>query len=273
MPVSEEIVAMSEPVVVMGKGTLERGKLYDLDICSVQPDPKQPRKYFDEQALAELKTSIEKHGVLQPVLVRQHGADGFLLVSGERRYQAAKLAGCTTIPAVLTDGEPVEISIVENLLRENLTAIEEAEAIYRLKTRHNYPLKTLSAVLGKSVPTLSEILSLNRLPDAVKNDCRNCPRTARGILVEIAKKRDPAKMMALYAKYKESGLTRGEIRKRQRKARTEDGQHELGFVVDCTKRIKALELARLDPAQRNTLKLDLEKMRVSVCQTINKLVG
>ena len=141
--------------------TYEKGKLYDLALTGVQPDPDQPRKYFDEQALTELKASIEKHGVLQPVLVRQ-GADGaLLLVSGERRYQAAKLANCPTIPAVFTDGEPAEISLVENLLRENLTAIEEAEAIDRLKTQHNYLLSDLSAVLGKSDSTLSEILSLN----------------------------------------------------------------------------------------------------------------
>jgi ParB/RepB/Spo0J family partition protein len=101
----------------------EKGKLYDLNLADVQPDPDQPRKYFDEQALSELKSSIEKHGVLQPVLVRQGAEGGLLLVSGERRYQAAKLARISSIPAVFIDGEPTEISIVENLLRENLTAI------------------------------------------------------------------------------------------------------------------------------------------------------
>ena len=86
-------MADSTPVI------FEKGKLYDLNIAEVQPDPDQPRKYFDEQALSELKASIENHGVLQPVLVRQ-GADGaLLLVSGERRYQASKLAGRATIPA------------------------------------------------------------------------------------------------------------------------------------------------------------------------------
>jgi len=264
-------VVKSEAVAASGKGKHEIGKLYDLDIAEVQPDPKQPRKYFDETALAELKRSIEKHGVLQPVLVRQNGTDGFLLVSGERRYQAAKQAGCATIPAVLTDGEPVEISIVENLLRENLTAIEEAEAIHRLKTRHNYPLKVLSAVLGKSVPILSEILSLNRLPEEVKSDCRNDPKTARGILVEIAKKGVPAKMMALYAKYKESGLTRGEIRKRQRKPKAQDTPMELGFVCTCTERLVALDLTKLEQAQRDPLRADLENMCASAYLLIDKL--
>ena len=90
----------------------EKGKLYDLNIADLRPDPDQPRKYFDEQALVELKASIEKHGVLQPVLVRM-GVDGtLLLVSGERRFQASKLAGCQTIPAVFTDGDPAELSIV-----------------------------------------------------------------------------------------------------------------------------------------------------------------
>ena len=81
-------------------------------------------------------------------------------MSGERRYQASLLAGRETIPAVFTDGEPAEISIVENLLRENLTAIEEAEAIDRLKMQRNYQLSDLTAALGKSDSTLSEILSL-----------------------------------------------------------------------------------------------------------------
>ena len=169
----------------------EKGKLYHLPIANFQHDPDQPRKYVDEQALNELMVSIKKHGVLEPVLFRKGTDGGAMLVSGERRCQAAKLEGWRDIPAVYTDGDPMEISIVENLLRENLTAIEEAEAIDRLKTQHNYELSDLSATLGKSVPILSEILSLNRLPDDVKNDCRNDPKVVRGILVEIARKKTP----------------------------------------------------------------------------------
>ena len=253
--------------------TYEKGKLYDLNIADVQPDPEQPRKYFDEQALAELKASIEKHGVLQPILVRQGADGGLLLVSGERRFQASKLAGCQTIPAVFTDGEPAEISIVENLLRENLTAIEEAEAIDRLKTQHNYLLSDLSAALGKSDSTISEILSLTKLPEEVKNDCRNDPKAARGILVEIAKQRDPAKMTALYTKYKASGLTRGEIRKKQSKPKPADAPVDLGFISSCTERIDALDLTRLDQSQKDTLKLELEKLRSFAYQKLKILKG
>jgi ParB family transcriptional regulator, chromosome partitioning protein len=250
----------------------EKGKLYDLPLEELLPDPEQPRKYFDAVALAELKTSILKHGVLEPVLVRQNGGGPLLLVSGERRYQAAKLAGCATIPALLTDGDPVEISIVENLLRENLTAVEEAEAIDRLKNQHNYQLSDLSAVLGKSDATISEILSLMKLPDEVKSDCRNDPKAIRGILVEIAKQKSTVKMAALYDKYKKSGLTRGEIRKAT-KQKQADAPINLTFITACTDRITALELTKLDDDQKLTLRDLLEKLRSSALKTLHHIVG
>ena len=193
--------------------TYEKGKLYQLSMSQLSPDPEQPRKFFDEQALAELQASIVSHGVLQPVLVREGGEGAFIIVSGERRYQAAKNAGLETIPAILTDGEPAEISIIENLLRENLTAIEEAEAIERLRALHDYGLAELATALGKSDSTISEILTLNRLPAEVKDDCRNDPKAMRSILVLIARQKTAEQMTALYTKYKESGLTVGEVRK------------------------------------------------------------
>ena len=251
----------------------EKGKLYDLPLEELQPDPEQPRKYFDTVALEELKTSIQKHGVLEPVLMRQNGGGPLLLVSGERRYQAAKLAGCATIPALLTDGDPVEISIVENLLRENLTAVEEAEAIDRLKNQHDYQLSDLSAVLGKSDATISDILSLMKLPDEVKSDCRNDPKAIRGILVEIAKQKSTEKMAALYAKYKESGLTRGEIRKATAKQKQADLPINLTFITACTDRITALDLTKLDDDQKLTLRDSLEKLRSSALKTLHHIVG
>jgi ParB family chromosome partitioning protein len=249
----------------------EKGKLYELDITKVQPDPEQPRKYFDEQALTELSASIVSHGVLQPILVRQ-GADGsFIIVSGERRYQATLKAGVATIPAILTDGEPAEISIIENLLRENLTAIEEAEAIERLRAVHDYTLADLGAVLGKAESTMSEILSLNKLPAAVKDDCRNDPKTARGILVAIATQKTPEKMTALYQKYKESGLTRGEIRKKVSKPKPADAPIDLAFVDQFYDKLYALDDTKLSPEQKTALHLNLEKLRSMTYQKMKVL--
>jgi len=251
--------------------TYEKGKLYDLNIADVQPDPDQPRKYFDEQALAELKASIEKHGVLQPVLVRQNTDGVLLLVSGERRFQASKLAGRETIPALFTDGEPTEISIVENLLRENLTAIEEAEALDRLRSQHNYLLSDLSAVLGKSDSTLSEILSLNRLPEEVKSDCRNDPKALKSILALIARQKTPEKMIALYTKYKESGLTCGEVKKKSAKPKPADAPVDLAFVDQFYNRLDLLDVTRLNDEQKTALDTSLVQLRSMAYQKIKQL--
>lgn len=96
----------------------EKGKLYDLDITKVQSDPEQPRKYFDEQALAELTASIASHGVLQPILVREDVGVVFIIVSGERRCQATVKAGLMKIPAILTDGEPADFHYREPAVGE-----------------------------------------------------------------------------------------------------------------------------------------------------------
>lgn len=253
------------------RGSVVKGRLYDLNLSSLRQDPEQPRKYFDEQALAELQTSIARHGVLQPILVRKGSGGAYVIVSGERRYQAAKLAGLATIPAILTEGNPAEISIIENLIRENLTAIEEAEAIDHLRNLNGYQLNDLGTILGKAVSTLSEILSLNRLPDEVKDDCRKDPRTARGVLVEIARQRDPARMVSLYQKCKESGLTRGELRRRSARPRSQKVTVDLGFLTVCSEKIDMLGLDRLDGEQRESLRLELEKLRSVVARKLKKL--
>lgn len=252
--------------------TYEKGKLYDLPLNSVHPDPEQPRKYFDQQALGELSASIASHGVLQPILVRPDVGEGnFIIVSGERRYQASKNAELASIPAIITEGEPAEISIVENLLRENLTAIEEAEAIERLRTQHEYGLSDLATALGKSDSTISEILSLNKLPEAVKDDCRNDPKVGRSILALITRQKSPEKMAALYGRYKESGLTRGEIRKKTAKPKPENAPIDLTFVDQLYERLYLLDVATLTAEQKSALQFTLERLRSMAYQKLKVL--
>ncbi|GLI36463.1 ParB/RepB/Spo0J family partition protein [Desulforhabdus amnigena] len=109
--------------------TYQKGRLYTLDLSQLQPDPNQPRKSLDPAALEELAASIAQHGVLEPILFRLDENGGLIIVAGERRVQAARQANLTTIPGILVDGNHAEIALVENLLRQDLTAIEEAEAL------------------------------------------------------------------------------------------------------------------------------------------------
>lgn len=262
----------NRPILKRPQGKYEKGKLYHLPLDSILADPEQPRKFFDEQALKELETSIKAHGVLQPILVSHRSKEDFTIVSGERRYQAARRACLSTIPAILTDGEPAEIALIENLVRENLTAIEEAEAIEGLRSLHNYSLAELSTILGKADSTISEILSLNRLPAAVKEDCRNDPRAARGILAVIARQKSPEKMAALYGKYKSSGLTRGEIIRQSAPRKVKRGVVPADIAA-FSERLDRLMATELSAEQKATLGRELEKLRSVAYQKLKLLKG
>ena len=251
----------------------KKGKLYMLSVDDLQPDPNQPRKHFDTEALIELKASIDSHGVLQPVLFRRDEAGDLLLVSGERRFQAAKLAGLSTIPAIFTIGDPTELSLVENLLRENLTAIEEAEAVQKLKMKYDYQLEQLSKILGKSVSSISEIISITNLPDSIKDDCRKDPKVARSILVEIARKQSPDKMLELYRQYREDGLTRGDLRKKTRKAKAPAKSSSFRFISTSARRMDSIDTSSLQPQEKDKLIKDLEKLQENMLKLLTILKG
>lgn len=180
----------------------EKGKLYQIPCGDLQSDPDQPRKFFDEASLRDLATSIKDHGVLQPVLFRQDNAGKLFIVAGERRLKAAIMAGLKTIPALLVEGQHAEIALVENVLRHDLTQIELAEALDRMK-EHGYNQDQLANIIQKAKSTLSEILSINRLPLEIRDECRKNSRISRQVLIDIAKKKTPKGMLTAYEKYKE----------------------------------------------------------------------
>ena len=139
----------------MATVTYKKGKLYDLPIVDLKPDPNQPRKSMDPQALEELTASIKTHGIIQPILFRVAAEEigghdpnspelgivspdsvvpgNLIIVAGERRFRAAQFVGLTTVPGICVEGNPSEIALVDNLLRQDLTSVEEAEALQRLK--------------------------------------------------------------------------------------------------------------------------------------------
>jgi ParB family chromosome partitioning protein len=195
----------------------EDGGFYQVEIDSIQPDPNQPRKYFDPQAQDELTESIRKRGVLQPVIIRKDHDNKIYLVAGERRYRGAKQAGLTTIPAILTTGNPMEISLIENLQRDDLKPVEEAEALGRMVDEYNYTHENLAQALGKARTTITETLSLNKLPEEIKEVCRSTNAYSRRLLVEVAKQTTSHAMMALFKQIQENQLTSSQVREITRK--------------------------------------------------------
>ncbi|MCK9391482.1 MAG: ParB/RepB/Spo0J family partition protein [Syntrophales bacterium] len=197
--------------------TYEKGKLYYIPIIDFRLDPNQPRKVFDEAALTELTDSIKKHGILQPLLFLPGEQGHLTVVSGERRLAAAKNAGILTIPAMMVDGNPAEIALVENLIRQDLTAVEEAEALQRLMNEQNYNQEQLAGVINKARTTLNEVLSLNRLPLAIRDECRGDRSVSRRTLVEIARRKQERGMLSAWEKYKETVKKQQEGRRKVEK--------------------------------------------------------
>ena len=156
------------------KGELNIG-VTEVPVALVRPNPLQPRKIFDETALAELAASIEAHGILQPlVVVRKE--DGYEIVAGERRYRAAKIAGLDKVPVIVKDiseKERREIALVENLQREDLNPMEESEALYTLLKENELTQEELAKTLGKSRPAVANALRLLTLPRELQNMVRD----------------------------------------------------------------------------------------------------
>lgn len=148
----------------------------ELPINEIIPNRDQPRKTFDEAALEELAESIKHHGVLQPLLVRPIPSGGYQLVAGERRWRACRMAGLNKVPVVikeLTDTETMEIAIIENLQREDLNPIEEAEGLQALIDKCGYTQEEVAASVGKSRPAIANSLRLLRLPQEVRDMTKN----------------------------------------------------------------------------------------------------
>lgn len=148
----------------------DAGKAVTLPIGEIEPNREQPRKAFDDAALAELSASIAQHGVLQPLLVRPMSGGGYQIVAGERRYRASRMAGLTELPAVireLSDKEAAQLALIENLQREDLNPMEEALGFQKLMESYGLTQEETAHIVNKSRPAVANALRLLNLPEEV----------------------------------------------------------------------------------------------------------
>ena len=157
--------------LIPGSSPAERKGVMNLGIEEIRPDRAQPRRHFDEAHIEELAESIRSKGVLLPLIVRR-ASDGYVLVAGERRWRAAQKAGLRELPVMVrevSDKEAFEIALIENIQREDLNPVEEAEAYKRLIEEHGLTQEELAARVGKERSTVANALRLLRLPEAIKD--------------------------------------------------------------------------------------------------------
>ncbi len=210
----DELTARSETPV---------GKFVPL--AEIEPDPAQPRSSMGN--LDDLVASIRDKGVLEPLLVRRHpgDADGggrektHLIVSGERRYHAALAAGLFEVPVIeldVSDQEALEIALIENLQRKDLTPFEEAEGYRMLADRHSYTHEQIADAVGKSRVVITESLNLLQMPARVRDAVQALGVSSKSVLLEILKARSEEEMIQLLERVSSLGMSRDDLRRRSR---------------------------------------------------------
>lgn len=189
------------------------GRMIPVD--QIRPNPDQPRKALGD--LRELTESIREKGVLEPLLVRfVPREECYYIISGERRYHASRAAGLREVPCIekmADDAETLEIALIENLQRKDLTPFEEADGLYRLAQQFDYTHEDVAKKIGRARNSVSETLSLLDIPDVLRRKCIDNGIMAKGLLLEIAKQQSVKKMEEMVRRIIQSGMTRDQVRK------------------------------------------------------------
>jgi ParB family chromosome partitioning protein len=185
-----------------------------IPLSMIEANPDQPRTSLGN--IEELASSVREKGVLEPILVRQVGPNKYQIISGERRYRAATMAGLDEIPAIeldVDDKEQLEIALIENIQRKDLTPFEEAEGFLVLQQKFNYTHEKISQVIGKSRTTVTETLLINEIPDRIRLMCRQAGIANKSLLVQVARAGDEAAMEDVVRAYASGELDRDALRK------------------------------------------------------------
>ncbi|HEY6127333.1 MAG TPA: ParB/RepB/Spo0J family partition protein [Candidatus Acidoferrum sp.] len=192
------------------------GRMIRVD--EIRPNPEQPRKALGD--LRELTESVREKGVLEPLLVRFISSEGcFYIISGERRYHAARAAGLREVPCIektVDEAETLEIALIENIQRKDLTAFEEADGLHRLATQFEYTHEDVAKKIGRARSSVTETLSLRNIPELLRKKCVENGVTSKSLLLQIARQPTEKKMAEMLHRILQGGLTRDEARRERR---------------------------------------------------------
>lgn len=233
-------------------------KIVQVKLSEINPNLNQPRSVFDDEKIIELAQSIKEHGVLQPIILRPTGGQ-YQIVAGERRFRAAKLLNLDTIPAVikdLNDAETASIALVENIQREDLTAIEEARAYKKLMEINNLKQEDLAKQLGKAQSTIANKIRLLNLPDQIQNavlERQITERHARALLMI----KDETVQCKVLEKIIEKEMTVKETEKYVNKLLEKEGEPKAKVIAKIPKDIR-IAFNTLNQAVSMVAKMGLE---------------
>jgi ParB family chromosome partitioning protein len=248
----------------------EMPRIIEIELTKLRPNPDQPRKRFDEETIKELADSIGQHGLIQPISVvpDPNGGDGFVIVAGERRYRAHQHLGKPTIIAIITKGKSDEITLIENIQREDLSPMDQAEGLASLMEQHEYKQEELAKVVGKPRSTVTELLSLNTLPEDIKYECRTFD-VPKSYLVQIVRSK-PEERHQFWEAYKKGEVkTVREAKKRkagEEVTRTEPQPKKAKRVFETTQKATVI-------VQGQTLQLTRAQITSALREALDQAGG
>lgn len=197
----------------------------EIELSQISPNPEQPRTWFDEESLEELASSIRELGIIQPLTLRKLGAEQYQIISGERRFRAAKMAGLSSVPAYIrtaSDSELTEMALIENIQREDLNAIEVALTFKKLIEQYRLTQEQLSARIGKKRATIANFLRLLKLPAEVQLGLRD-RRVDMGHARALLAVEDPKMQLKLYNETLKNGLSVRQVEEMAKACNEEPG--------------------------------------------------
>src|SRR6478672_6348637 len=203
----------------LSRGNRPIGKIIEID--RIQPNPDQPRTEIGD--LTELSASIKEKGVLEPLLVLAN-ADGYMIIAGERRWRASKLAGLTEVPCIVVDTDEqgvAEIALIENLQRKDLNIWEEADGLKSLADRFGYTQDQIAQKISKSRSTVTELMTVAGLPQNIRERCRELNIGSKSTLLEVARQFDEPAMFDFLANYPENKKQKDAAKKPERRLPTD----------------------------------------------------
>jgi ParB family chromosome partitioning protein len=234
-----------------------------IPVEKVRPNPEQPRKALGD--LRELTDSIREKGVLEPLLVRfMPREDTYYIISGERRYHASRAAGLRELPCIekiADDAETLELALIENLQRKDLTPFEEADGLYRLAEQFSYTHEDIARKIARARSSVTETLSLRNIPESLRRRCVERGVTSKSLLLQVARQPNDKKMAEALQRIVQGGLTRDQARRERREEKT-SGPRPQPFVFNFRADNDAYRL-----------RIEFRKSNVSRDELINTIRG
>jgi ParB family chromosome partitioning protein len=227
-------------------------RIVELDMAKIAWNPDQPRKSIDPERLQELADSIAAHGLIHPITVRPAGEDQYMVIAGERRFRAFGLLERASIPAIISEGDTDELALIENIQREDLSPIDEFQAVARLMDKHGYSQGDAAGALGKSRVSINELMSLSGLAALILDEPL-AAKVSKSILIEIARAGDEPAQVALWAAVRDGAQTVRAVRATKKASdKRSQGPSPIGSALRAGRRF-ARAISAIPEADRGRL--------------------